>query len=63
MVMLAELQESLLLQLYYPVMGSLVGADIGGVAGSFGASALSEWLTQYFFGLPKTVALENAYKF
>ncbi|CAF2855688.1 unnamed protein product [Rotaria sp. Silwood2] len=46
-----------------PGYGTLVGAVVGGVAGSFGASALVEWLTEYFFDVPKSVAVENAYKF
>jgi hypothetical protein len=46
-----------------PGYGTLIGAVTGGVLGSFAASALSEWLTKYFFNLPKSVALENAYRF
>ncbi|CAF4414942.1 unnamed protein product [Rotaria sp. Silwood2] len=46
-----------------PGYGTLVGAVVAGVAGSFGASALVEWLTEYFFDVPKSVAVENAYKF
>ena len=43
--------------------GTLIGSVVGGIAGSFGASTLSEWLTRYFFGLPRSVALEHAYNF
>ncbi|CAF0816552.1 unnamed protein product [Adineta ricciae] len=46
-----------------PGYGTLIGSVLGGVAGSLSASALVDWLTQYFFDLPKTVAVENAYKF
>jgi hypothetical protein len=46
-----------------PGYGTLAGAVIGGLAGSIGASALAEWLTEYFFNLPKSIAVENAYKF
>jgi hypothetical protein len=46
-----------------PGYGTLVGAVVGGIAGSCGASTLSGWLTEHFFDLPKSVALENAYKF
>jgi hypothetical protein len=46
-----------------PGYGTLAGAVIGGIAGSVGASALAEWLTKHFFNLPKSIAVENAYKF
>lgn len=46
-----------------PGYGTLIGAVVGGIAGSAAASAFSEWLTSYFFNLPKSVALENAYRF
>ncbi len=46
-----------------PGYGTVIGAFAGGAAGSFTASAFSEWLTAYLFGLPKHVAVENAYRF
>ncbi|CAF0736822.1 unnamed protein product [Didymodactylos carnosus] len=47
----------------FPGVGSLVGGVVGGLLGSSGAAALSKWLTEYFFDLPPTAALEKAYKF
>ncbi|CAF1102871.1 unnamed protein product [Adineta steineri] len=46
-----------------PGYGTLAGAVVGGFAGFFGVSALAEWLTEYFFDVPKSVAVENAYNF
>jgi hypothetical protein len=46
-----------------PGYGTLIGSAIGGIAGSFTASTFSEWLTEYFFDLPKHIAVENAYRF
>ncbi len=47
--------------------GGPIGAAIGGIAGSliggFTASALSKMLTKEIFDLPKSKALEDAYKF
>lgn len=44
-------------------VGALVGGLVGGVLGSHWASLLSDRLTQKLFGIPKEVALENAYRF
>ncbi|CAF3363750.1 unnamed protein product [Rotaria socialis] len=46
-----------------PGYGTLCGAVVGGFAGSVGASALMQWLTEYFFDVPKSVSVENAYNF
>ena len=43
--------------------GMLLGGVVGGVAVSIGARSLSDRLTQWFFGLPKSETLENAYRF
>jgi hypothetical protein len=49
--------------LIFPVVGTVIGAVVGGVAGTAITSCLSDWLTQKIFDLPKSVALENAYRF
>ena len=46
-----------------PGVGTIIGAVVGGIAGSAIASTFSESLTEYFFDLPKSVALEKAYGF
>jgi len=43
--------------------GALIGGVCGGFAASMGAQALSDKLTQWFFDIPKSEALENAYNF
>ena len=43
--------------------GALMGGVAGGVASSVAARTLSDRLTQWFFGLPKSESLENAYRF
>jgi len=43
--------------------GTLIGGVGGGVAASMGARTLSDRLTQWIFGLPKSESLENAYRF
>ncbi|CAF4568561.1 unnamed protein product, partial [Didymodactylos carnosus] len=45
-----------------PWVGTAVGGLIGAVVGATLAAKLSEYLTGKFFDLPKSVALENAYK-
>ncbi|CAF1539198.1 unnamed protein product [Didymodactylos carnosus] len=44
-------------------VGTLIGGFTGGIIGTVGAAALSKWLTEYFFDLPPTVALEKAYSY
>ena len=44
-------------------VGAVGGAIIGGAAAATAANALSDNLTQWVFGLPKTEALESAYNF
>lgn len=46
-----------------PGVGTVIGGVAAGVLGSTAAAALSRWLTEYFFDLPPTVALEKAYEF
>ncbi|CAF1399058.1 unnamed protein product [Rotaria sordida] len=46
-----------------PGIGTVIGGLAGGILGSSAAAALSKWLTEYFFDLPPTVALEKAYTF
>ena len=43
--------------------GALIGAVYGCVAASICAQALSDQLTQWFFDIPRSEALENAYRF
>ena len=43
--------------------GSLLGGIVGGFLAGITASALVDRLTQYLFGLPKSEALSNAYKY
>ncbi|CAF0978771.1 unnamed protein product [Adineta steineri] len=45
-----------------PIVGTLIGGFVGGLVGSTVLGKISESLTCKFFDLPKTVALENAYK-
>ncbi|CAF0935885.1 unnamed protein product [Adineta steineri] len=44
------------------LVGTLIGGFVGGLVGSTVIGKISERLTCKFFDLPKTVALENAYK-
>lgn len=41
----------------------VVGGIVGGIGGAELANLLCDLLTQKIFDLPKTVALENAYRF
>ncbi|XP_052251115.1 uncharacterized protein LOC127858182 [Dreissena polymorpha] len=45
------------------VVGAIGGAIIGGYGSSYAAHALSDRLTQWVFGLPKSEALERGYNF
>jgi hypothetical protein len=54
---------TLLGTLLVPGIGSVIGGFAGGIIGSTAAAAFSKWLTEYFFDLPPTVALEKAYGF
>ncbi|CAF0883504.1 unnamed protein product [Adineta steineri] len=45
-----------------PLVGTFIGGFVGGLVGSAVIGKISERLTCKFFDLPKTVALENAYK-
>lgn len=49
--------------LIFPGVGTVIGGAVGGVAGTTITSCLSDLLTQQIFDLPKTVALEKAYRF
>lgn len=44
-------------------IGAIVGGVAGGIVSSHVANLLCDRLTQSIFGLPKDVAVENAYKF
>ena len=44
-------------------VGTVIGGVAGGIASSAAANALSDRLTQWLFGVPKSEALENAYRF
>lgn len=44
-------------------VGMIIGGIVGGIAGSGLANALADRLTQTIFDLPKSVALENAYRY
>ena len=46
-----------------PVVGTAIGGFVGGIAAASVMSALSDWVTQKIFNLPKEEALENAYRF
>lgn len=43
--------------------GSVIGGIAGGISASICAHTLDDNLTQWIFGLPKSVALENAFNF
>jgi hypothetical protein len=49
--------------LIFPGVGTVIGAVVGSIAGTAITSCLSDWITQKIFDLPKSVALENAYRF
>ena len=44
-------------------IGAAIGGVAGGVIGGFTANVLIKMLTEEIFNLPKSEALENAYKF
>lgn len=46
-----------------PIVGSLVGAVAGGFLGATLLQEIAKRLTDYFFNLPKDIAVENAYAF
>ncbi|CAF1094671.1 unnamed protein product [Didymodactylos carnosus] len=44
-------------------VGAIIGAFAGSIFGSIAAAALANVLTQKIFDLPKSVAVENAYRY
>uniref|UniRef100_A0A914PNV7 J domain-containing protein n=1 Tax=Panagrolaimus davidi TaxID=227884 RepID=A0A914PNV7_9BILA len=48
---------------FFGPVGTVIGGAIGGISGSITAAHFSEEFTEWFFDLPKTEALENAYNF
>lgn len=49
--------------LFLPGIGTIIGAVVGGVAAANLAALISDWLTRTLFGLPKEVAMQNAFRF
>ena len=46
----------------FPGVGTLIGGIVGGVLSAEICSRISDWITQKIFNLPKSEAVENAYR-
>ena len=49
--------------LIVPGIGTLIGGIVGGVVSAAVIAHIVDFITQKFFGLPKDISLENAYRF